>query len=36
MGIAYQGKKCGQDDDRKKRGFTQKVVTRFIFENRCG
>src|SRR5437016_485603 len=32
MCVAYQGKKRCQDDDRKKRGFAQKIVTRFVFE----
>jgi len=32
MCVVYQGKKRCEDDDRKKRGFPQKVVTRFVFE----
>ena len=32
MRVVYQGKKRREDDDRKKRGFTQKVVARFVFE----
>src|SRR5438034_8491772 len=32
MCVAYQGKKRREDDDRKKRGFAQKIVTRFVFE----
>src|SRR5437762_13868406 len=30
--VGYQGKKRCQDDDRKKRGFPQKLVTGFVFE----
>src|SRR5438034_8231996 len=32
MCVAYQGKKRCQDDDRKKCGFPQKLVTGFVFE----